>query len=386
MERNLKKPLYKQIVDHFKLKIYMGELLPDEKLPTEVELASNFSVSRITSKKALEELEKMKLIYRIQGSGSYVSSNIEEDFQGKNENNGHIQGSRAIAIVLPFDISNGRLTDCIKGASEVLDKRGYYLTIHCADRNGEKEKLILNNLFQKGIDGIIYYPLSDYRNLDIVHMMSVQEFPIVTIDKYFDSIPVSYVISDNFRGSYEATDYLAKLGHKKIAYISDIAIESASSIRNRYFGYIEALRNNNLEMNYEIVKFNLNELGNRLIESNNALEDEEYVEVLKSTVTDLLAKGVTAIITVNDYVAINIIDTCRLLGVKVPQQLSVIGFDNLELTQFMSVPLTSVEQNFYEIGKEAAQILLSRIENGNKEYTKMVIPTRFIERQSCIRI
>jgi GntR family transcriptional regulator of arabinose operon len=77
MERNFKMPLYQQIVDYFKLKIYTGEFLKDEKLPTEVELASNFNVSRITSKKALEELEKMKLIYRIQGSGSYVAYNNE---------------------------------------------------------------------------------------------------------------------------------------------------------------------------------------------------------------------------------------------------------------------------------------------------------------------
>lgn len=385
MERTSKMPLYRQIVDYFKTKIDSGELLPEEKLPTEVELASRFHVSRITSKKALEELEKMSLIYRIQGSGSYVSSvgtdGTETDT--RTDKNAYISGAKVVAIVLPFDITNGRLTDCIKGASEILYERGYFLTIHCADRSGEKEKVILHHLYQNGIDGIIFYPLSDYRNLDIIHMLNVHDYPMVTIDKYFESLPVSYVISDNYRGSYDAVDYLAKCGHRKIAYISDVPIESASSVRNRYFGYIDALRSNELELNYELIRFNINELGARMVDSNNALEDQEYVEVLRETLLELLQKGVTAVITVNDYVAINIIDVCRMSGIKVPQKLSVIGFDNLELTQFISVPLTSVEQDFYEIGKAAASILIDQVEGIHKECVKCVIPTRFIERKSC---
>jgi GntR family transcriptional regulator, arabinose operon transcriptional repressor len=386
VEKNLNKPLYRQIVDSLKQKIDNGELLPDEKLPTEVDLADKFNVSRITSKKALEELEKMKLIYRIQGSGSYVSVEVEDTSGEKADNISGIQGSKAIAIVLPFDISYGRLTDCIKGATEVLGKRGYYLTIHSTDRDAEKERVILNNLYQNGIDGIIYYPLSDNRNLDVVHRLYINNYPIVTIDKYFESIPISNVISDNFKGSYEATAYLIGLGHKKIAYISDINIESASSIRNRYFGYVQALMDNNLGMNYEIIKLNLNEVGNRNIKSNNVMVDEKYSEVLKNTIMDLLTKDVTGIIAVNDYVAINIINTCRSMEIKVPEQMSVIGFDNLELTQFMSIPITSVEQNFHEIGKAAVEILISHIELGRNEYVQNIIPTKFIERQSCIEI
>jgi GntR family transcriptional regulator of arabinose operon len=386
MEKNLNKPLYRQIVDSLKQKIDNGEFLPDEKLPTEVDLAGKFNVSRITSKKALEELEKMKLIYRIQGSGSYVSMEAEETLRDKSDNNSGIQGSRAIAIVLPFDISYGRLTDCIKGATEVLGKKGYYLTIHSTDRDAEKERIILNNLYQNGIDGIIYYPLSDNRNLDVVHRLYMNNYPIVTIDKYFESIPVSNVISDNFKGSYEATAYLISMGHKKIAYISDMNIESASSIRNRYFGYVQALMDNNIGINYEIIRLNLNEAGNRNVHNLNVMDNDEYSELLKITIFDLLAKGVTGIITVNDYVAINIINICRTLEIKVPEQMSVIGFDNLELTQFMSVPLSSVEQDFHEIGKVAVEILINHIEKGRNEYVQKTIPTKFIERQSCVKI
>lgn len=386
MVKNSSRPLYRTIVDYFKKKIDENELLLNDKLPTEVELANMFNVSRITSKKAMEELEKLNLIYRIQGSGSYVASTLENNINNKDCKMDGLKKPKSIAMILPFESSNGRIIDAVKGATEGFNEKNYYLSLHSTDRNTDREGEILNNLYQNGIDGIIYYPINDNMNYDVVFMLKAYNFPIVTIDKYFDSLQINYVVSDNFKGSYDATCNLIKLGHKKVAYVSDIDIETASSVRNRYFGYVQALVDNNIPINNNLIKLNFTEVGDRILQRNNEIVDERYSQVIEQVIKDLLVKGVTAIVAINDYVAINIISSCKYLGINVPEKISVVGFDNLELTNFISVPLTTIEQNFYEMGKAAAEILIDRIENGNSEYVQKIIPTQFIDRKSCEQI
>jgi GntR family transcriptional regulator, arabinose operon transcriptional repressor len=386
MEKSMEKPLYRQIVDFIKQRIEDKELLPGDKLPTEVDLAKSFNVSRITSKKALDELKKMKFISRMQGSGSYVSYKHESIDKVEVVNSGGYKNLKSIAIVLPFDASIGRIIDYIKGVSEGIEKNGYYVKICCTDRDSNKERMILYNLYKEKVDGIIYYPINDNKNLDVVQMLYVYNYPIIIIDKYFEGIPISNVVSDNFKGSYETTNYLISLGHKNIAYISDIDIGSATSVRDRFFGYVQALKDNNLQMNNEIIKLNFNEVGNRVIQKNSEIDYAKFSEMLKDTIRELLIQKVTAIITVNDYVAINIIETCKGLNIDIPEQISIIGFDNLELTQFISIPLTTVEQNFYEIGKVSAHMIMDEIENGRGPYVQKLIPTTFIQRYSCSQI
>lgn len=374
MAYSTNKPLYAQIANYIKEKIEKKELLPEQKLPTEVELANMFNVSRITSKKALEELEKDNLIYRIQGSGSYVSPEPEV----KTDN--RYYRTKVIAIILPFEGSNGRLIDSIMGAAEVVAEKGYYLTIHSANRSTDKERELLKSLFESKIEGIIYYPICDNRNLDILNMLNMYKYPVVTIDKYYESIPISYVVSDNLKGSYEAVSHLIKSGHTKIAYISDVDIESATSVRKRYFGYCQALIDNGIRLQEEIIKLDFKEAGN------NELDEIVGIGLLEETVLKLLELGVTAIHTVNDYLAMNIVSACRCLDINVPKQLSIIGFDDLEASQFNSVPLTTVRQDFYEIGKSAAQILIEDIENKGHEYIQKIVPVKLIERASCIEV
>ena len=93
--------------------------------------------------------------------------------------------------------------------------------------------------------------------------------------------------------------------------------------------------------------------------------------------------GITGICGINDYIARSLLKGASDLGITVPGRLSVIGFDNLDFSQYLSVPLTTVQQNFYKIGEEAARLLLDSIENGEHKCFKSIIPTRLIERESC---
>lgn len=373
-EKNDNKTLYGNIVQYLKEKIYNGEILPDEKLPTESELSLMFNVSRITSKRALDELENEKLIYRTRGKGSYVSPMSHS----KNDK------SKVIAIVIPFEDSNGKLVESIRGVLDVLNRKGYFLTINRTEPVPEKERELLKALHHENVLGIIYYPSQDNFTFDLLYNFSLYNFPIVTIDKHFDGLPISYVIPDNFDGGYKATKHLLKLGHKRIAYLANSNLENKSSVKQRYYGYCKALIDNGILVDDNIIKFGLSR--DSALDPYDPEYGAEYRKSLENMVKELMQKGVTAIHTENDNFAVNLISACNDIGVNIPEQLSIIGFDNSDICKFINVPLTTIEQDFYETGKRAAEIIVKKIEISNTPFESSIIPVKLIERQSCITI
>ena len=95
---------------------------------------------------------------------------------------------------------------------------------------------------ERGTAGLIYYPSSDSENLDLLNMLYMEKFPLVIIDKRIDALPLYSVVCDNQKGMRDVVEYLLSLGHKKIAFVTDKKIGLASSVRDRYFGYAQALR------------------------------------------------------------------------------------------------------------------------------------------------
>ncbi|MGL1890938.1 MAG: GntR family transcriptional regulator [Spirochaetaceae bacterium] len=363
--------LYEKIVNQIKDSIKKGELKEDDKLPTEVDLAEKFNVSRITSKRALEELRLQGFIYRIQGSGSFVA-NIGSDT--KNDSSTNSETNR-IAIVLPFEESQGGAINIIKGASEVLNKNNCTLTIHSIQSDLDSEKKILNQLYEDGTRGIIYYPQSDFRNFEMINKLYMNNFPIVTIDKYFECIPISSVVSDNMKSSCIATKHLIDLGHKKIAFISDETIESAHSIRHRYFGYCRALKDNDIVIDESFVKLGF------LKDISKEDTTARYGEIIQ----ELMNQDVTAVVCINDYVASLSMRAAINAGFSIPGQISIVGYDDIELASHLQIPLTTVAQDFNSMGRIAAELLIENIAGEHNE-KKVVLPTELIIRSSTRKI
>lgn len=363
------KPLYAVIFDHLKQKIENGEYLPEQQIPTEVELAEQFGVSRITSKRALIELERDGLIYRKRGSGSFVKRREESD-QVLAETS--VQGAQnIISMILPYMATN-TLLDYIRGASDLLESRGYYLSIHSTDWSKDKEKELLTRLPKQGFVGIILYPLSTIGNIEIINALHLNDYPLVTIDQYFDSIRLDSVVSDNFAGGYEVASKLIELGHERIAFVSSVSIEYRSSVRDRYFGYCKALRDHGLPIDSSIV----------VTDFSAKIYSPEKQSFYLNLVKDMLQQGVTAIQAEHDLLAVDIVRTALDLGVSIPDELSIAGFDNHEISQHVEIPLTTVIQNNYEIGRTAAELILSKIETGETDLHRVKVPVELVERQS----
>lgn len=369
MEENVL--LYEKILQYLKDKINNKELLPGDRLPTEMELAEQFGVSRITSKRALEELRSAGLIYRVRGRGSFVAKpGTGADATGGADTG--INYRKIIAFVIPFSCANGGIINTIRGASRIASEKGYILDVKYSNNDPKEERELLEMLYDKGVGGIIFYPISDRMNLEVMNIFSLNEYPIVSIDRYFESVPVSYVVSDNQAGEYEAVKYLLELGHRNIAFISDNRIEDATSVRNRYFGYCRALKERGVAIRPEFVKngdfFNLIR--------------EPSVRILQ----ELLEEGVTAFCCINDYVAIFVLQCLKSLEVEVPQTVSVTGFDDLDISAMAYVPLTTVRQDMEKMGEAAAKYIVECIESGTYDYMKKTVPVELVVRESCQEI
>lgn len=360
--------LYQKILKYLEEKIMSKELRPGDKLPTEMELAEQFGVSRITSKRALEELRSAGLIYRVRGRGSFVSETITSG-KAAHRTEGELDYKKVITFMIPFSCSDGGIMNTIRGASCVASEKGYILDVKYSNHDLNEERKLLQTLYEKGVGGIIIYPISDRKNLEIITTLSMDEYPIVSIDKYYESVPVSYVVSDNQKGAYDMTKYLLGLGHRKIAFISDNRIEDATSIRNRYFGYCKALKESGLSIRPEFIK--------------NGDFHGLYPDLSMGILKKLLAKGVTAFLCINDYVAMLVLQCMKNLGVAVPGDVSVTGFDNLDIGKMAYVPLTTVHQDMEKMGEEAVRYLIDNIENGKYSYMEKSIPVEIVERESC---
>ncbi|MGG3280633.1 GntR family transcriptional regulator [Paenibacillus solani] len=358
-------PLYQHIVNALTAKIESGELQAGDQLPTEAEISKEYNVSRITSKRALTELENAKLIYRIQGKGSFVSDDISPQPSLN-------KASKEILLILPFAHNPG-LGDYEKGINEFLATTGYTLNIQSNTIVGQRK--LLESALQSANSGLIFYPVSSISDLGILYQYHLAKYPLVTMDKSIEGIPFLSVISDNFGGGYQACQHLIENNHKKIAFISSLKVENSSSIRERYFGYLKAL------YDYNLIDYSVSDLTDRYLTHNN--DREYYIQFVQSVMT----QGITGIVAENDLIAIEIIQVAKELGLSVPDDFSVVGFDNIDLANFVEPKLTTISQNFEQMGYEAARNLIALIENPhNHPREDAVVPVQLIERQTVKKL
>lgn len=366
------KPLYMIILEDLKARILNGEFKADQQLPTEVELAEQSGVSRITSKRALIELEREGLIYRKRGSGSYVKKQDNEhklpEFTTMHSMS---NPNPIISMILPYLATNE--LEYIQGASEYLDSMGYYLSIHYSNWDKNKEKELLLRVPKIGSRGIILYPMSTMINIDVLNALYWNNYPLIMIDQYIESLPVTSVVSDNLEGGYQATKKLIDLEHKRIAFISSISIEYRSSVRDRYQGYCKALRDHQLPVDPELIITDFYE---------EADEQEDKNAFYKSMISRLMSIGVTAIQVEHDHLAVDLLRSALDMGIRVPDQLSIVGFDDHMISRLVEVPLTTISQDCKEIGRRAAELIVQQIQSPDKAAQQITVPVCLIERGS----
>lgn len=347
----MSQPLYKKILTDLREEILSGKLAVEEQLPTEKELSDRYQVSRITSKRALNELEQEGLIYRVRGKGSFVkaketsATTIEESFVIKN--------NKAL-FILPFlnDLSVGNFTE---GLLPTLQQE--QIEVSMATLDVFKQKTV-DELTQE-YDGLIYYAEDTDLYLDILVKLSMKHFPVIVLDKKHFELNFPTILSDNVNGGFLATQQLIAQGHERIAYLFGNTTHP-QSVKNRYVGYLHAL--NQADIAFHTSSGDEKATNNDLI---------EY----------LTENNITGIVCENDLVAIEAMRILKQHHYHVPDDFSIIGFDNIQASQFVDPPLTTIAQDFTLIGAIAGETLITWLKT-KKMPQDQKVPVRLITRQS----
>lgn len=255
----------------------------------------------------------------------------------------------------------------IEAFKKQSDKYGYSLLF------GSKNDRLKNDTFleyfkYRCVDGIaiICTDPKDKETLELIE----SDFPIVVIDMF--NRDTSTVTSDNSKGCDLAIEYLYNLGHRRIAHITGASYEDNWPSRIRKKGYVKAMKKLKLEV-----------LDGYIADGKNFDVSGGYA-AMKQLLE--LKERPTAVFAAGDKLAIGAIDALNEAGIKVPDDISIIGFDDIEIAKYLTPKLTTVRQNCEEIGKTAVDILVEQINEKTKLKINKIIPVEFIERDSCKKI
>lgn len=363
-------PQYRRIYDDIREKIADGRLAPGMKLSTEQEIAKQYQVSRPTVRQALLELEREGLLERYRGKGTFISHSQKNSLSK--------QTNVLIGIIVPrlADIFIGKI---ITGVQEVLEQKGYTLSVHLTNDNIEKEQEIIESLIERKIDGLIIHPTAAPMYDRAIFKLIERRIPFVMTGRYYKFAACNSVEMDNFKGAYEAVQYLYEKGHRTIGLVSKPSL-TKTSIEHRIEGFFQACKDLDLPVLLRHIFLDLVDTRSLYWMEQTSEEKNIVHNQLYQYLSD--AKDLTAIIALNDLIATDLMHVLEELGHKPGEDISVIGFDNVTFANQVKPPLTSVETPTLELGRKAAELLLAIIADPSRPVQHILIPSKLVVRGS----
>jgi len=268
-----------------------------------------------------------------------------------------------IGVVIA-DICNPFFPSVVRGIEDTARKKGYNIILCNTDEKYEREKEALETLIQKRVDGLLIAPVQ--KKFDDLLELKRQKISFVLIGRHFDPLETDHVITDDVKGAFMATEYLIKKGHKKILMINGPSY--ISSARERMMGYKKALMENNIKFDAKLLK-------------EGALKMEDGYRTIKKAILSKL--NFTAVFAYSDLVAFGVIKALREKGYKVPDQIAVVGYDNIDFGFSAELPLTTVHIPKYRLGSEGMKLLHRRIDKKVNKPQKVILDTKLIIRESA---
>lgn len=277
--------------------------------------------------------------------------------------------SRSIGIIV-CEIANSFFSQAINGIESIAYDKGYNVIIAQSHESYEREILNLQYLASRSIDGLLISVSSETQNLDHLINLHKRGFPIVFFDRVVENLDTHKVGVDNYKGAYDATSELIKNGHQNIAMVA--GSEFLSITKERVAGYHQALTDHNILLDASQIEYCLH--GGMI-----------YQEV-ESALGSLLSNKnkPSAIIASADKLTTNCLRYFKSKGLEVPNDIAMIGFSNLDLTDLLSPSLSVIRQPAYEIGQVAIELLIKQIEDKRPttEFEKIILPPQMIIRES----
>ncbi len=227
----------------------------------------------------------------------------------------------------------------------------------------DEEQLNLPRVYKENkVDGFIVLGQISRGYVDLLQHVDV---PIVFLDFYTDQFDIDYVITDNFYGVYEITNYLIKSGHTDIAFVGNL--QSTSSIQDRFLGYYKSLLEHKMKLKDEFIINDRDEKG-------------KFIEM------ELPDKLPSAFVCNNDQIAFNLINQLKNQGLNVPEDCSVVGFDNDIYAKISDPKITTVEVDMEGMSKMAVKMIVQKVKDSNEKFGRILVKGKIIFRDSVKQI
>ena len=354
------RPLYLQIVDDIKSKIAAKQLKAGDQLGSHAELASSYHVSLITVKKALTTLIHEGIVFTRVGKGTYVArptiarpANIHP----------------TIGLVIR-DIRSPFFSRVMHSVEDAAYKLGFHVLLSNTSDEAGKEEAQIAQFQEYGVKGLIIASMSHkYYATPTIRKLLDEEFPFVMVS-YIADEDIPFVGSDHELGGYIATNYLIKLGYQKIGYVNGEKGNMVGDLRLR--GYERALKDHRQRYDRRLV-FHL--------EGKGEWHDYESGYAIGKRFRKMSIKP-DALFIYNDLSALGFEDALLEQGLKIPDDVALVGFDDIERGEYAPVPLTTVRQPTDLIGKQAVE-LLQKLMQGKTDSIRVVLKPELVVRESC---
>ena len=362
-------PLYRKVQNDIREEILKGHIELGQRLPQEEDLCKKHGVSTTTMKRALTELVNEGLVKRIRGAGTFVAEST-------------VSKSYTIAAFIPARPETPYDHEIVWNIENAAHQAGHDVLICNTEEDLSKidsylEKFSRN---EKKIDGVIYIPVAISKgyyeeNITRIRRLQAAGVEVVLCDRCFLNIPdaivgfgLDCVYSDDVKGSAELVKHLFDCSRETIAIISSPM--DYSNVENRIVGYRKVLAAHGHAYRSELIKF---------------VECYYTRQEVARVVDELLElpERPDAIFAINDRMAETVMACLKDKGISVPQEMAVVGYDNIELSQYLDVPLTTVDRDSAEMGQVAMELLLERIAGKRTTPRHIALPTKLVVRESC---
>ena len=332
--------------------------------PTIHDIARELKISASTVSRALNDNPRISLktkekIKVVADQLGYRPNTLASNLRNKKSN--------TIGIVVPL-INRHFFSSVISGVEDVAFKAGYNVVISQSNDLAAKEISIVQSMFSNRVDGLIISIAMQTDSYDHLKLFKKKNIPLVFFDRVVPEIETDKIVVDDFAGGFQVTQHLIDQGYMRIGHLA--GPQNLTTYLDRKHGYMEALKTNGIAYDESLIIVN-------------TLTSDEGVPAIQQLMS--LSNPPDAVFCGNDTTALSVMIYLRDNGIRIPEDMGLVGFSNEPFSKVVSPSISTIAQPGFLIGQKAAELIIQKIENKDRTYQKIVLPTDLIIRDSSDR-
>ncbi|CAH1209825.1 Arabinose metabolism transcriptional repressor [Paenibacillus allorhizoplanae] len=362
------RPIYERIYETLREEILQRKYNIGDRVPSEKELADDYNVSRITSKKALEMLAEVGLIVRKPGKGSFVADESEPSAEALSSED---RAKHNLIGLVITDFGNTFGTEMIYGMERASADNDSFLVLRRSFGLPENEEKAIRSFLELGVDGIIVFPAQgEFYNAEILKLV-IQQFPLVLVDRHLKGVAAASISTDNISAARTGTDYLLDLGHKQICLLTPPPMDT-TAIEDRIEGFVRAHAERGVLVDRSLW---LDEITSTLPNSFHQPNINQDIELIKTHLRS--NPHITALFAMEYNIALLAKAAVEQMELQIPGDISILCFDSPPTTLGSGYRFTHMIQNEDEIGKLAVENVL-KLKRGEKVSNRTTLDAKLI--------